>query len=59
MPGILKMKATENRFTLRLTVQQQKFKKTHPNLNFSEIIRRELDKFIHNFDEDEYRRMTR
>lgn len=59
MPGILKTETTTKRITYRLTTKQQEFKNAHPKLNFSEIMRQSFDRFIKNFDEEEYRRMTK
>lgn len=58
MPGILKTKATDDRLTIRLTAQQQEFKRKHPQINFSEVLRQRLDQYIKSFDEEEYRRLT-
>lgn len=58
MPGIIKSKTVDERLTVRLTAQQQKFKAEHPQINFSEVLRIQLDKFIKTFDEEEYRKVT-
>lgn len=59
MSGILKNHLTNDRLTIRLTPAQRDFIEKYPLLNFSEIMRQQLDKFILTFSAEEYRRMTR
>ena len=57
MPGLIKQQS-EDRIAVRLTSEQAEFKAKHPKLNFSEVVRQQLDSFIRDFNEKEYRRMT-
>lgn len=59
MSGILKNHLSDERLTIRLTRTQKAFMDKYPLLNFSEIMRQQLDRFILTFSEEEYRRMTR